>query len=180
MINLRGLPPLHPSLIRIDNRLVHGQILEAWVPFISASHMVVVNDDVANDLFRESVIKMAVPREIEMRVYSIEKFSRGLAYECYTEKKSIILFSAIEDLLRAYRLGFRFDRLNLGNVHSDDCICQPTTSISLNESNVKDLMLLADSGVKIEIRCVPRDRPVDFLEVVKKQCNSTYNFHDRP
>ncbi|HOO90242.1 MAG TPA: PTS sugar transporter subunit IIB [Syntrophales bacterium] len=171
---------MDPSLIRIDNRLVHGQILEAWVPFIGASHIVVVNDDVANDLFRESVIKMAVPREIETRVYSIEKFSTGLAYKNYTEKRSIILFSTIEDLLRAYKLGFRFDRLNIGNIHNDDCICQPTMSISLNKSNMEDLMLLANSGIKIEIRCVPRDRPVDFLEVVKKYRNSQYNIHHRP
>ena len=176
MIDLRP----HPSLIRIDNRLVHGQLLEAWVPFIGASHIVVVNDDVADDLFRASVIQMAVPREIEMRVYSIEKFSRGLVYENYTKKKSIILFSTIDDLSRAYRMGFRFDRLNIGNVHNDDCICQPMTSISLSESNVKDLMLLADSGVKIEIRCVPRDRPLDFLEMVKKYGNPKSNFHDRP
>jgi len=109
MIDLRRFSPADPSLIRIDNRLVHGQILEAWVPFISASHIVVVNDEVADDLFRESIIRMAVPREIEMRVYSVEAFSRNLVYKNYIEKKSIVLFSSIDDLLRAYSLGFRFD-----------------------------------------------------------------------
>ena len=179
MIDLRRFSPMSSSLIRIDNRLVHGQILEAWVPFISASHIVVVNDEVADDLFRESVIRMAVPREIEMRVYSVEEFSRNLVYENYTKKKSIVLFSSIEDLLRAYRLGFRFDRLNIGNVHNDDCVCRPTMSIFLSENNVKDLMLLVDSGVKIEIRCVPRDRPVDFVETVKQFGKSKHNFHVR-
>ncbi|MBW2545288.1 MAG: PTS sugar transporter subunit IIB [Deltaproteobacteria bacterium] len=175
MIDPRHLPPASSSLIRIDNRLVHGQILEAWVPFIGASHIVVVNDEVADDLFRGSVIRMAVPREIEMRVYSVEEFSRNLTYENYTGKKSIVLFSSIDDLLRAYRLGFRFDRLNIGNVHNGDCVCRPATSISLSENNVKDLMLLADSGVKIEIRCVPRDRPVDFLDALEEFGNSRHS-----
>lgn len=180
MIDLLHLPQVNLSLVRIDNRLVHGQILEAWVPFINASHIVVVNDEVADDPFRESIIRMAVPREIEMRVYSVEEFSRNLTYENYTGKKSIVLFSSIDDLLRAYRLGFRFDRLNIGNVYNDDCVCRPATSISLSENSVKDLTLLADSGVKIEIRCVPRDRPVDFLEVVEKLGNSRHHFHDKP
>jgi PTS system mannose-specific IIB component len=175
MIDLRRFSPADSSLIRIDNRLVHGQILEAWVPFISASHIVVVNDEVADDLFRESIIRMAVPREIEMRVYSVEAFSGNRVYKNYIEKKSIVLFSSIDDLLRAYSLGFRFDNLNIGNVYNDGCVCQPTVAVSLSENNVKDLILLSDSGVKIEIRCVPRDSPIDFLEVIKKLSNSRHN-----
>jgi len=176
MIDLQRLPPVNPSLIRIDNRLVHGQILEAWVPFIGASHIVVVNDEVAGDLFRESVIRMAVPREIEMRVYSVEEFSRTIVYENYTRKKSIVLFGGIDDLLRAYRLGLKFDSLNIGNVHDDGFVCRLTTSISLSEKSLKDLTLLADSGVDIKIRSVPRDRPIDFLEMVNKFDNSEHNF----
>jgi len=87
MIDPRDSPTVSFSpLIRIDNRLVHGQILEAWIPFISASHIVVVNDDVADDPFRESIIKMAVPREIEIRIYNIEEFARNITCENYTEK----------------------------------------------------------------------------------------------
>ena len=167
------------SLIRIDNRLVHGQILEAWVPFIGASHIVVVNDEIAGDLFRESVIRMVVPRQIEMHVHSIEKFSKALVYKNYRRERSIILFDNVNDLLRAYRLGFKFDRLNIGNVHNDNGVYHPTPSISLNEDSVRDLMSLADSGITIEIRCVPRDKPVDFPRAVKKFGDSKHNFHNR-
>ena len=139
---------MNPPLIRIDNRLVHGQILEAWVPFIGASHIVVVNDEVAGDLFREAVIRMAVPQQIEMHIYGIEQFSRGPAYKNYLEEASIVLFAGIDDLLRAYRLGFRFNTLNIGNMHADNGVYQPTPSISLTEDNVNDLISLADSGVR--------------------------------
>jgi len=176
VIDLRRLPSLNPSLIRIDNRLVHGQILEAWVPFIDASHMVVVSDEVVGDLFREAVIRMAVPQQIEMYIYGIEEFSRGGAYKKYLGERSIILFDSIDDLLRAYRLGFRFQTLNIGNVHTNNGVYHPTPSISLSEDNVKGLLSLADSGVKIELRCVPRDRPVDFLRAVKGFGNSKRNF----
>ena len=159
---------MNSSLIRIDNRLVHGQILEAWVPFIGASHMVVVSDEVAGDGFREAVIRMAVPQQIEMYIYGIEEFSRGRAYKKYLKEHSIILFGGIDDLLRAYRLGFRFEALNIGNVHTNDGVYHPTPSISLSEDNMKGLMALADSGVKIELRCVPRDRPVNFMRAMKR------------
>ena len=175
MIDLRRLPSKGPSLIRVDNRLVHGQILEAWVPFVSASRIVLVNEEVAGDLFRETVIRMAVPQQIEMHIYGIEEFSRGLAYKKYLEERSIILFGSIDDLLSAYRLGFGFKTLNIGNVHTNNGVYHPTPSISLSEDNVKGLISLADSGVKIELRCVPRDRPVDFLRAVKGFGNSKRN-----
>ena len=52
------------ALVRVDNRLVHGQILEAWVPFIKAKCIFVVDDNSASDFFCETVIRMAVPSEI--------------------------------------------------------------------------------------------------------------------
>ncbi|MEJ2068454.1 MAG: PTS sugar transporter subunit IIB, partial [Deltaproteobacteria bacterium] len=51
-------------LIRVDSRLIHGQILEAWIPFTEAESIVVVNDDVANDLQRRSIMEMAIPSKI--------------------------------------------------------------------------------------------------------------------
>lgn len=176
MIDLRRISSTSPSLIRIDNRLVHGQILEAWVPFVSASHIVIVSDEVVGDLFRETVIRMAVPQKIQTHIYGIEEFSRELAYKNYLEETSIILFGSIDDLLRACRLGFRFETLNIGNVHTNNGVYQPTPSISLSEDNVNRLISLANSGVKIELRCVPRDRPVDFLRAAKKFGNSKHNF----
>jgi len=167
---------MNSSLIRIDNRLVHGQILEAWIPFIGASHIVVVSDEVVGDLFREAVIRMVIPQQIEVHIYGIEEFSRGLVYKNYLKERSIILFDSIDDLLRAYRLGFKFKTLNIGNVHANNGIYHPTPSISMSEDNVKGLISLADSGIRIELRCVPRDIPIDFLRAVKKSGNSKRNF----
>ena len=61
------------ALVRVDNRLVHGQILEAWVPFVKAKCIFVVDDHAASDFFCETVIRMAVPSEIEV-IYCLLKF----------------------------------------------------------------------------------------------------------
>lgn len=159
---------MNTSLIRIDNRLVHGQILEAWVPFVGASHIVVVNDEIVEDPFRETVIRMAVPQQIKTHIHGIDEFSQKRIYKKYLEEKSIILFEGIDDILNACRRGFTFSSLNIGNVYANNGIYHPTPSISLNEENVNGLLWLVQEGVKIELRCVPRDRPIDFLRVSKK------------
>ena len=156
------------SLVRVDNRLIHGQILEAWIPFIKASCIVVADDDVATDFFRESVIKMAVPSDIEVVVNSVEEFSKNHSYNEKNGGKTIVLFCDVCDALKAYKFGFRFEKLNIGNVHSEEgrkC-CTPT--VYLCESDIEGLQFLIDSGVNVEFRCVPGDKPVDFRDLIEE------------
>ena len=114
------------ALVRVDNRLVHGQILEAWVPYLHASCIVVVDDQVACDFFRETVIRMAVPREVAITICGIGEFAQNHAAG-RGGKKTIVLFSSISDALTACRLGFMagefsvpddFDQMGGGEIES--------------------------------------------------------------
>lgn len=155
-------------LVRVDNRLVHGQILETWLPFLGARRIIVVDDDVASDFFRETVIRMAVPRQVEFSVYSVNEFPKSQVISEKSQKKSIVLFSKIADALRAYEGGFRFDRLNVGNIYTEECVIRCTTSISLCEKDVRDMNRLAKSGVSVELKSLPKDKALDFREVMSK------------
>jgi len=107
-------------LIRVDNRLIHGQIIEGWLHYLKSSRIVVVNDEVADDLFRKTVLEMAVPYDIEVQIYTVEEFSKEYSHATADGKRTIVLFENIVDVLNAYRLNFRFDKLNIGNVHSEE------------------------------------------------------------
>lgn len=159
------------ALVRIDNRLIHGQILEAWVPFINASCIAVVDDEAAGDYFRETVIRMAVPREVEVIISGVEEFAANYTYGTGQGKKTIVLFSSLDDAVRAYHLGFKFEKLNLGNIHNAangaDC-ARCSSCVFLSESDVGNIAdLVNSSGVQIEMRRVPLDDPVDVRDVVK-------------
>lgn len=155
-------------LIRVDNRLIHGQIIEGWLPFLNSSRIIVVNDEAATDLFRKMVIEMAVPYDIEVLVLTIDEFSQTSIHDGDDWKNTIVLFGNIIDALKAYELNFRFDKLNIGNVHSEEGKICFTPSIFLNERDVNNLMHLIDRGVEVEVRSVPRDRPIDFRDVAKE------------
>jgi PTS system sorbose-specific IIB component len=155
------------ALVRVDNRLVHGQILEAWVPFLRASCLIVVDDEVVSDFFRETVIRMAVPREVQVIIISSKEFAQNYAFHQGTGETTIVLFSNISDALAVYRLGFRFERLNIGNVYNENCRFCCTPSVLLSDADISDISLLHDAGVKIELWRVPREKPVDFYEIVQ-------------
>lgn len=158
------------ALVRVDNRLVHGQILEAWVPFIKASRIVVVDDDVAGDFFRETVIRMAVPREIEVIVSGVEDFARNYTFSTGQGKKTIILFCSVADAAKVFHLGFRFQKLNLGNIHNEDCSKRCSSCVSLSDDDVRNILsLLNDAGVSIELRRVPMETSTDIRDMINLQ-----------
>lgn len=156
------------SLVRIDDRLIHGQILEAWLPFIKASCIMVADDNLANDFFRKSVIRMAVPSDIEVIVNSIEEFIKNCSHYRKEGKKTILLFYDIHNALKAYSFGFKFKKLNIGSARSDKNRKFYSPAIYLCKEDIENLRFLVDSGVEVELRCVPRDKPVNFSDVIKK------------
>ena len=155
------------TLVRVDNRLVHGQILEAWLPYTKASYIIVADDAVASDFLHESVIKMAVPREIEVAIYNLEEFSSSHAYSEKNDKKAIVLFSNIDSALKSYELGFKFRKLNIGNVYSENFSLRCAASIQLSDHDILKVQCLIDFGVSVECRCVPKDKSVDIREFLK-------------
>lgn len=156
------------AIVRVDNRLVHGQILEAWVPFVKASCIIVVDDHVASDFFRETVIKMAVPRDVEVIISNVEEFSRNFIYKNNGRgKKAIVLFSEITDALRAFQAGFKFSKLNIGNVYNEKCVKQCSPSVLLGDGEIQTVKILLAAGIDIDIRRVPTEKQIDLRRLIK-------------
>jgi mannose/fructose/N-acetylgalactosamine-specific phosphotransferase system component IIB len=156
------------TLVRVDNRLVHGQILEAWVPFLGASCIIVADDQVAADCFRESVIRMAVPNSVKVIVCRVDEFAETYPFKRGKGLKTIVLFSKISDASKVRRLGFLYDELNIGNIYNNDCTLCCTPTVFLSDADIHEINILRNAGVKIELRRVPRDQPTDVFEIVQK------------
>jgi len=160
--------PLDIALVRVDNRLVHGQILEAWVPFLKAACLIVVDNEVAADFFRESVIRMSVPRHVEVLVSAVSDFPSRFFFHQGSGRKTIVLLSAIGDALTVHRLGFRFPKLNIGNVCNESCRLCCTPSVLLSDLDLEAIAALHSERVRIELWRVPREKPRDFYDFVPR------------
>lgn len=161
------------ALVRVDNRLVHGQILEAWVPYIKAQNIIIVDDNVASDFYCETVIRMAVPSEVEVTITSVEEFARNYSYSQDGGKRTIVLFSKISDASRAYDLGFHFDKLNIGNIYNENykLCCAPSVFLCTDE--IQTVIKLIREGVMVELKRVPRERAIEFDRILKEYNKKT-------
>lgn len=146
-------------LVRVDNRLIHGQILESWVPTTRADCIVVANDQVAETEIQKMLMELAVPRGIKVAIGTVQEMARYLMNsEELSERRVLVLFANPHDALEAHRLGVDFSELNLGNLHGGKDKKRLTCTVALTDEDIAELQALEDDGVKIVLQCVPSDR----------------------
>lgn len=145
------------DLVRIDNRLIHGQVIEAWVPHVHADRILVVDDTVSSDPLQRAILELATPRQIKLDICTVEEAVALYREDSFREFNTIVLFANPAEAYAAYSAGFGFTTLNVGNLHYAEGKERVTPSVCCDRSEMDILRRFAQSGVVVEIRAVPRD-----------------------
>jgi len=156
------------QLVRLDDRLVHGQVVAGWVKALLLTGIVVIDDEVASNPFQGSLMRMAVPEGIDIEVLAVDRCN-GL-YRRLEESptKSIVLFSQVADLFRLFlKNQFPLQVLNIGGVSFTEGREQLAESLFLSEVEIQMLADMANAGVEVELRPTPFDRGLSFHELLK-------------
>ena len=143
--------------VRVDNRLVHGQVIETWLPYTNASHLLVVNDDLAADQLRRTIISLAVPSRINLQFLTIAAVGAALAAINPDENNALMLVADCGDALRIFNAGVLFPVLNVGNLHYGPGKRQICAHVALSEEDEARLIQLKAHSVKFDFRCVPNE-----------------------
>jgi PTS system mannose-specific IIB component len=147
------------SFVRIDNRLVHGQIIESWLPFTRARVIMVVNDELAADNLRQEIMSLAIPAGVRIVFLPVDGLMPFMARNPLESDDALILFSNCHDAQNAYERGFGFGMLNLGNMHYAPGKKQICPHVALSKEDESCLDFFRDRGVRLDYRCVPGDSP---------------------
>ncbi len=142
--------------VRIDNRLVHGQVIETWLPYAGSRTLLVVNDELAADPVRQEIMGLAVPSHIDIAFASIQA-SPHLLQSTFKDRLSsvFILFDNCLDARQAFEQGLNFNWLNIGNLHYGPGRKQVCAHIALSQDDSHCLEYFYNQGVRLDFRCVP-------------------------
>ena len=146
---------------RIDNRLVHGQVIEAWLPHIRAKTLVVANDDLASDALRQEIMSLAVPSDVSFVCCTVADTPDVLrrVFKGNVSQHVLVLFSTCADARSAHMAGLPFSQVNIGNLHYGPGKEQVCEHIALGPDDRSCLKYFADHEVEIDFRCVPTATP---------------------
>ena len=143
--------------VRADNRLVHGQVIETWLPYTNASHLLVINDELAADALRQTIVSLAVPSRITLQFLKVESANAALKTTSPEENSILALVATCQDALRIFNAGVLFPVLNVGNLHYSPGKRQICSHVALSEEDEACLLQLKAHSVKLDFRCVPNE-----------------------
>lgn len=150
-------------MVRVDDRLLHGQIICAWVPHIKADALVVASDEAAGDDLVSEIISSCAHNGLKVVVEGIEEAAKDVNSGTYEASRVIIILGDLKDALRLYEQGMRFSSLNIGNIHHQDQGSRRLSpSVIVNDEDDEIIERLTSLGVDIDIRDVPGGSSVKY------------------
>ncbi|HBQ0141891.1 TPA: PTS sugar transporter subunit IIB [Klebsiella pneumoniae] len=154
------------TLLRVDHRLLHGQVAFSWTQYVGADCILIANDSVPGDELRKTTIKLAKPPSVKLVIKnindSIEAIKSGV-----TDKYN--LFIVVESVNDAWRIASAIDEIksiNLGGIKAKEGSKNISKAINLLPTEIEQLQQLVGKGVEVEIRQVTNDRKQLFAECV--------------
>jgi mannose/fructose/N-acetylgalactosamine-specific phosphotransferase system component IIB len=154
--------------VRMDNRLIHGQILVAWYSALKVDHFIVCNDQVANDPMQVAVLKAVAPPGVKVTIMGVNDTVAFCLSPETADHKIFILAKYPEDGWGLVENGLKLPVLNLGNQAYVRNSQKVSNTVFLTESGVKALKKIHDAGIKITCRMMPTNSEDEFWPAIVK------------
>jgi PTS system mannose-specific IIB component len=142
------------SFIRIDSRLIHGQVIETWLPHLKIQRIVVADDAAVADPLVRTAMSLAVPPDVETIIARVDDIPfQKLEND---SPRTLVLLRDVPSALRAYQRGL-VGPLNLGNVHAGPQRLAVSRSVFLTDIEKQQLIAMARHGLAVTIQAVPNE-----------------------
>ena len=153
-------------LLRIDHRLLHGQVAFSWTKSISTDCILIASDAVVQDELRMTALRVSKPNGVKLVMKNIEDSLKALNSGVTDKYKLMILCENIED---ASKLAFGYDKItsiNLVGIKNESGKRQISKAISVNDAEVELLKKLNEKGIELEVRMVPDDAKQNVMNLI--------------
>jgi mannose/fructose/N-acetylgalactosamine-specific phosphotransferase system component IIB len=152
------------KLLRIDDRLLHGQVSFSWIAYFKLKRIVIFNDEAALDGFTKMVLKLSIPKDIVLDIFMVQEAAREVPALAASKDSSIIIVGnlpdakTIDEVLRQ-NAGYSVD-FNIGGLRNRPHSVQINEYVYFTNEDLSVLKQLLSRGGTITVRRVPQDAPI--------------------
>ncbi|WP_081110729.1 mannose/fructose/sorbose PTS transporter subunit IIB [Aggregatibacter actinomycetemcomitans] len=142
------------SLLRIDSRLIHGQVATSWAKAVKCEAIFAVNDDVANDPLRRDLLLQVVPPHLKAYVIPVEKAIKVYHNPKYAGKNILWLVTNPSDIVRLIDGGVKVEKVNVGGMTYREGNKLLSQAVAVNPTDVGAFKQLLEKGVELSLQQV--------------------------
>lgn len=151
------------ELIRIDDRLIHGQVVVGWCSYIHPDRLVLCNDEVAKSDWDREIYKEAAAG-YKISICSVEETVKLLQNELMNKEKIILIVDSPRVVVQLLNLGLKIDKVNVGGMHYQEGKRKITSFLYVDDEDIKYFHILKNRNIKLEGRDVPNCKAIDIAK----------------
>ncbi|MFO7809757.1 MAG: PTS sugar transporter subunit IIB, partial [Candidatus Delongbacteria bacterium] len=141
------------SLIRVDDRLIHGQVSVGWAPRVCADHMIIADDEIASSEEDSQLFLLGVPFDCAGRALSIKDAAAFI--KKHSKERYIVVMRSIRAAYELMKAGSEFKELNIGGLHAEENKKEVLHYIFLDKEDIALIKKIERSGVHVYIQDLP-------------------------
>jgi PTS system mannose-specific IIB component/fructoselysine and glucoselysine-specific PTS system IIB component len=154
-------------LTRVDDRLIHGQVVIGWGRPLALDRIVLVDRSVRSSPWEQELYRMAAPAEIELDFLSPEEAAPRLEGWSRNRERVMVLVGSVTTVVELQRLApGEIHQLNLGGIHAGAGRTERLSYIHLTADETAALRGLSEAGVEVTAQDVPSSRPIPLRELL--------------
>ncbi|HEX7544230.1 MAG TPA: PTS sugar transporter subunit IIB [Candidatus Limnocylindrales bacterium] len=156
-------------LVRIDDRLIHGQVVTGWLRALGAKRIVIVDDATARDEFLREVLTLAAPQGVPVEVLGLADGAARCLELASSPEPVIVLARSPRTIVALRQAGVPIEVVDLGGMGAGPGKRRLHKTISVSPDDLASLRLLEEMGTRVEIQIVADDRPIPFRSLDSNQ-----------
>ena len=153
------------NVARIDDRLIHGQVITTWVKNYDIEQVLIINDKVAGDKVQQSVLTMSAPPDLKVLVFGVQQFIEILK-KTPIKKRTMLLFTNSIDVNALVEGGLSLEKVNVGGMRMQDGRHQLSRAVSVTPEEEQAFKNLIAKNIPVEVQMVPKDPIVDLKSLL--------------
>ena len=150
------------SLLRIDDRLIHGQVATSWAKAVKCEAIFAISDEVAEDALRRELLLQIAPAHLKAYVIPVEKAIKVYHNPKYAGKNILWLVTKPADVVRLVEGGVKIDKVNVGGMTYKDGNKQLSDAVTVGKADVEAFKKLLDLGIDLSMQKVASNPRVEL------------------
>lgn len=148
---------------RVDDRLIHGQIVQAWLPQLNVDEVVIPRTKKNRHSLNHGLLRLSLPYEYEL---SIMETAEIVKYAAHSKRRIFLLMDSLQDFADLLTDGLQLRSVNIGGMHFKEGAQKLAENVFLDETDKHFVQLIRDLGIEIETRAVPNATSLSINEVL--------------
>lgn len=156
-------------LARVDDRLIHGEVVSVWTPSLNVNRIIIVDDEVAADSFNKRVIKALAPNGVRCNVYATERGAEILQKDSKDPNERVMVLTKTPITYdRMAEMGLKLTDVNLGGMGLRGERTPFIKNVACSPDEIEAIKNLMAKNVHVYYQLVPEQQVIEAAEYVNK------------